>query len=235
MNEIILEFLFGTGEYTQAIPLPLAFGLASTAASFLPKIFGGGAAKRARRSAEAQQRRISNLRANRQKIINPYSGVSDLSSMINNPFANLQVATQAAEMQAEQTDIGLASTLDVLRATGRSAGGATALAREAARSKQGIAASIEQQEAVNARLRAQGEQVATQQRMAEAQRMQQADVFGKTFMFQAQEQRDVADLSRASALQQQYLQQETDIRGAQTAAQGQILGSAFSAMPGMMG
>ena len=31
----------------------------------------------------------------------PYQNVSDLSGMLSNPFANLQVATGAAEMQAE--------------------------------------------------------------------------------------------------------------------------------------
>ena len=75
-----------------------------------------------------------------------------------NPFNNLSVATQATEMQMQQTDQALANTLDTLRATGTSAGGATALARAAAQSKQGIAASIETQEAKNQELIAAGEQ-----------------------------------------------------------------------------
>ena len=37
----------------------------------------------------------------RQELINPYQNLS-------NPFANLSVATKAAEMQIEQTDIALA-------------------------------------------------------------------------------------------------------------------------------
>ena len=36
----------------------------------------------------------------------------------------MSVATQAAEMQMEQTDIALANTLDTLMATGAGAGGA---------------------------------------------------------------------------------------------------------------
>lgn len=192
-------------------------------------LFGKSRAKRLEEKAAAQGRKLDNMLANRQAVINPYSGVSDLSSMITNPFANLQVATQAAEMQAEQTDIGLASTLDVLRATGRSAGGATALAREAAQSKQGISASIEAQEVQNARLRAQGEQTAMSMRMSEAQRMQEADILGQTFMFQTQEQRDVADLSRVSAMQQQYGQQAMDIRAANRAMAGQIIGGVLGA------
>ena len=57
----------------------------------------------------------------------------------------------------EQADIALANTLDTLRATGASAGGATALAQAALQSKKGIAASIESQEVQNEKLRAQGE------------------------------------------------------------------------------
>jgi hypothetical protein len=193
-------------------------------------LFGKSRAKRLEEKASAQGRKLDAMLANRQAVINPYSGVSDLSSMITNPFANLQVATQATQLQAEQTDIGLASTLDVLRATGRGAGGATALAREAARSKQGISASIEQQETQNARLRAQGEQMAMQMRMGEAQRMQEADILGQTFMFQTQEQRDVADLSRASAMQQQYGQQAMDLRAANRAMVGNIVGGVTGAL-----
>ena len=75
--------------------------------------------------------------------------------MLSNPMANLGVATQAAEMQVEQADISLANTLDTIRATGASAGGATALAQAALQSKKGVSASIEQQEAQNEKLRAQ--------------------------------------------------------------------------------
>lgn len=60
---------------------------------------------------------------------------SDLSGMASNAYSNLSVATQAAEMQAEEADIALANTLDTLRATGSSAGGATALAQAALQSK----------------------------------------------------------------------------------------------------
>ena len=57
----------------------------------------------------------------------------------------------------EETDKALANTLDTLRAQGSSAGGATALAQAALRSKAGIAADIEKQEVGNERLKAQGE------------------------------------------------------------------------------
>lgn len=189
-------------------------------------LFTNNAAQRAQRRATEASTKLEGLLANRQEIINPYAGVSDLSSMITNPFANLQVATGAAEMQARETDISLASTLDAIRASG--GGSATALAQAAARSKQGIAASIEQQEAQNARLRAQGEQQAMQMRMSEAQRMQEAGILGQTFQFQAQEQRDVADISRQAALQQQYEQQYQQAKANQSRLLGSIFGTVGS-------
>ena len=126
--------------------------------------------------------------------------------MMSNPFESLGVATQAAEIQAEEADISLANTLDMLRATGASAGGATALAQAALASKKGVSASIEQQEAQNERLKAQGAQnliqakVSEQQRLqnvaiTEGQRVQQADAQGKLFKFEAQEDRDNSDIA----------------------------------------
>ena len=195
-------------------------------------LFGKSRAKKLEEKAAAQGRKLDNMLANRQAVINPYSGVSDLSSMITNPFANLQVATQATQLQAEQTDIALASTLDTLRATGSGAGGATALARAAAASKQGISAQIEAQEVANQKAAAEGQAMTMQMRMQEAQRMQESDILGQTFMFQTQEQRDVADISRASAMQQQYGQQSMDIRAANKAMIGNIVGGVASAFTG---
>ena len=140
--------------------------------------------KKARKAQRAQQAQIASLEANRQEIIDPTANIKDLSSMITNPFANLQVATGAAEFQAEQSDLSLASTLDTLRATGAGAGGATALAQAALRSKQDIAANIQQQEAQNARMRAQGEQRANQLRLQEATRVQAARASGQEFMLE---------------------------------------------------
>ena len=74
------------------------------------------------------QSKLNELEANRQEIIDPYENVTDLSAMLSNPFANLSVATQATEMQMEQTDIALANTLDTIRATGGGAGGAVVVA-----------------------------------------------------------------------------------------------------------
>ena len=188
-------------------------------------VFSAIAAGKARKAQNKAQRKLDEQIKNRQKIINPYENVSDLSGLISNPFANLQVATGAAEMQAEQADISLANTLDTLRATGSGAGGATALAQAALRSKQGIAANIQQQEAQNAMARAKGEAGAMQMRMAEAQRMQESDILGKTVMFQAQEGREVADISRSAGMVQQYGQQRADALGAMGANTGAVIGA----------
>ena len=80
-----------------------------------------------------------------------------METPIYNPYDNLSVATQANQIKMEETDKALANTLDTLRAQGSSAGGATALAQAALRSKAGIAADIEKQEVGNERLKAQGE------------------------------------------------------------------------------
>ena len=172
------------------------------AVSVIGGIFGSSRARREARRREAQARalesKLNELEANRQEIIDPYENITDLSSMLSNPFANLSVATQATEMQMEQTDIALANTLDTIRATGGGAGGATALAQAALQAKKGIAANIEAQEAANEKQRAQGEATLQQQRMAEAQRQQQADVAGAQFTFQQQEAREMQQLNRLS-------------------------------------
>ena len=193
-------------------------------------LFTNNAAKKAEKLMSNAQDNLNQALASRQAIINPYAGVTDLSGLISNPFANLQVATEAAEFQAEEADLSLASTLDTLRATGAGAGGATALAQEAARSKRGVAASIEQQEAQNERLRAQGEQQAQQARKAEQQRLQSAQAMGAAYQFEAQEDRTVADLSRASAMMQGASQQYMDAR-----ASGGLLGGILKAAAGGIG
>jgi len=191
-------------------------------------LFGASSADRQRRAAAREkaklQKKLDSLEANRQEIINPYEGVESLSSMISNPFANLGVATQAAEMQAEEADIALANTLETIRATDASAGGATALAQAALRSKKGVAANIEQQEANNEKLRAQGEQQMQQAKLAEERRLQQADVAGQQFVFGQREAREMQQLDRTAAMlgaqQQREAQAQSDKTGAITGAIG---------------
>jgi hypothetical protein len=197
-------------------------------ASIVSGIIGFGsarkAARKAKREAKRLQRKLNALEANRQEIINPYEGFENLTSTMSNPFANLGVATQAAEIQIEEADISLANTLDTLRATGASAGGATALAQAALRSKKGVSASIEQQESQNEKLRAQGEQQLQQQKTAEERRMQQAEASGKQFVFGATEQREQQKLDRTASLLAQA-----------KAAAGQAQADQTSAITGALG
>jgi len=220
------------------MPIPLvAAGLITGGAQILSGIFGSSQAARARRAAAAEKKRLSNklesLENSRQAIVNPYANVENLSGMIDNPYENLGVATQAAEMQAEQADIALANTLDTIMATGASAGGATALAQAALQSKKGISASIEMQEAQNEKLKAQGEQQAQQLKMQETARVQGLEARGKEFMFNAQETREMQQLDRVSAqlagAQAREAQARADQTGAITSAIGGVA-STFGSM-----
>lgn len=189
-------------------------------------------AARKEREAKRLEAKMNHLEENRQEIIDPYANVTDLSGMLSNPFANLAVATQATEMQMEQTDIALANTLDTIRETGGGAGGATALAQAALQSKKGIAANIESQEAANEKQRIAGEQQLQQQRMAEAQRQQQADVQGDQFTFGTQENRDVAQLDRLSNQIGALRGQAAASRQSATAAMTGAIASATGSLAG---
>jgi len=167
-------------------------------------IYAGRAAKEATRNATREKNRLTKkldfLENNRQEIVNPYAGVTDLSNMISNPFANLSVATGAAEIQIEEADVSLANTLDIMRATGSGAGGATALAQAALRSKKGVSANIEAQEKANQDKQAQGEQFMEQRLVGEQKRLQQADVEGEAFVYGEQEKREQQQLDRTASL-----------------------------------
>ena len=137
---------------------------------------------------------LMNIRSQRAEILDPSSAVTDISDTFFNPYANLGVATQAAKMQMEQTDAALANTLDTLRATGSGAGGATALAQAALQSKREVTASIEQQEAKNQQLKADGDAQLQKMVASEKQRVQAAKAAGMEFTFSAEEARTNADL-----------------------------------------
>jgi hypothetical protein len=212
-------------------------GVVGAVGSVVGGIFGRKAAKRAARAAAKRraklQAKMAQLEASRQEIINPYEGVKDLTSMISNPFAQLSVATKAAEIQIEEADISLANTLDTMRATGASAGGATALANAALRSKRGVAASIEQQEKSNEDKRAAGEQAAQNKKQQEQQRMQTADVAGRQFVFNQTESREMQQLNRVAgqlgAAQQAVSQANSDATAATLGMIGGITSSISSA------
>jgi len=194
-------------------------------ASIAGGLFGSSAAKKRERAAAKEakrlQNKLNNLEENRQDIVNPFQ---DMSAMISNPFANLSVATGAAEMKIEEADISLANTLDTIRSTGASAGGATALAQAALRSKKGVAASIEMQEKQNEDKRAAGEKQKQDALMQEGQRVQQ----GEAWEFAQREQRQMQELDRTAAMlgasRQAQAQAQSDQTGAMTGMFGSLAG-----------
>ena len=255
MIEFLEISLFGQGDVQMALG-PAAVMIGGALLNVAGGLFGAGKAKKAERAAAREKarlnRKLNYLENNRQAIINPAEGVTnlsglaqDLSSQLSNPMANLSVATQAAEMQVEQADISLANTLDTIRATGSGAGGATALAQAALQSKKGVSASIEQQEAQNEKLRAQGEQQLNQMRMqegarvqglqiAEGGRVQGMEMQGKQFAFQAQESREEGKLDRTSAqlagAEARQAQASADRTGALTGMIGGLTGIASAGL-----
>ena len=214
------------------------------------------AAKRNQRRYAADRKKataeIASLEKNRQKVINPYDNFSNLSSLakdlsgnFSNPYNNLSVSTAGASMQAEEADIALANTLDTLRASGASAGGATALAQAALQSKKGVAASIEMQEAQNEKMRAAGDErlqaAQTQEQVrvqgveiGEGRRMQQADAMGRSFQFNKQEARDN---SKMTFLRNSYSTANAGIKGARTAKANAVgeIASSFGSLADSVG
>ena len=223
------------GALEEILTNPKVIGLAvNTTQGFLAK----GKADEQTSIIEANQKALQDVIDSRQEITNPYQSVSaykptDNSDMFKNPYENLRVATKAAEIQMEQTDIALANTLDTLRVSGMGAGGATALAQAAAQGKQGIAASIEQQEINNQKLKAQGEAQVQAQKAAEKARVQgieaseqgrvqAAQAAGEQFMFAAQETRTNADLDRAQQEVDTAKAQQLQYQSDSSAAFGQV-------------
>ena len=77
-------------------------GFIGAGTQILGGLFGMGAAKKRERAAAAEkaslQRKLNNLEANRQAIVNPAEGVTnlsglakDLSSSLSNPFENFDI------------------------------------------------------------------------------------------------------------------------------------------------
>ena len=208
----------------------------SAGVSIVGGIIGGGRARRAKRRAARKLRKMNakmkQLEANRQEIINPYEDSTNLSSMMSNPMANLSVATQATEMQMEETDQALANTLDTIRQTGGGAGSATALAQAALKSKEGIAANIEAQEKANEQAKQAGEQRLQDAKIAEEKRMQGLDAAGKQFVYQEKEGREMMQLNRLQSqidhMQGIKAQASRDQTAALTGAISGVAGAASS-------
>ena len=234
-------------------------GVIGAAGTIASGLIGMGAAKKIERSAAQNKARLgaelNQLESSRQAIINPYETTKDMSSLakdlsgtLSNPYANLGVATNAAKFEAEQIDVSLANTLDLLKDTGAGAGGATALAQAALKAKQGISSNIESQEANNEKLKAQGEANLQEAKMQEkqriqgvqldeARRVQSAEAAGKSFMFGARESRENQKLDRVagqlSGAEAQEAQAQADRTGALTGMIGGLSSIAGSMAGGM--
>ena len=209
-------------------------------------------AMRGARNAKSDAKfKLEATRRNRREITNPYAGVtdlsglaSDLSSQITNPFNNITVSTAAAEFQAEETDIALANTLDTLEQTGASAGGATALALAALKSKQDIAATISEQEATNSRMRAEGEAAMNREKVAaqtryqdtlieQKTRVQDSEIAGEIFQYQAHEARSNADIEMYAGLYSGHAANEAAARQAKGAASASMIGGIGNIVGGL--
>ena len=153
--------------------------------------------------AEGYLEEVERLRNNRQDLKPTLKNVNNPFTGMENPYNKLSVATQAAKMQAEQADISLANTLDILRETGKGAGGATALAQAALKSKQNISASIEKQEVNNNKLQAKGQLTID---MAKAQSQQSYDIASaneRIELAKTAEKRELVEIARQQALANQ--------------------------------
>jgi len=186
-------------------------------------------ARRQDEIAEQQQAALAALEADRPVMTNPYADMENQFEDLNNPYANLTVATEAFKMQAEQADQALANSLDVMMETGQAAGGATALAQAALQSKRGIAASINAQESQNNKMRAEGQASVEKAKAQGAQRLQemmgQADMTVQKDAIAFQESK----MDRAATLADNAMQNAADARGARIAAISGIGQSVVSA------
>jgi hypothetical protein len=214
-----------------AMPWPLvAMGLLGVGGQIISGIKAKNEAEKAKRNANTLRTQLTDLEKARQDVFDSSDDIRALGDTLSNPYANLSVATQAAEMQAEQTDIALANTLDAVRAGGYGAGGATALAQAAARSKQGISASIEQQEVNNEKLRAEGEDRLQTQRLS----IEEAAINAEGQAWARQEEREMTQLDRKQAEIDQALGQQaqsnSDSMGAFTGAFGSLTSLGMSSM-----
>ena len=231
------------------IAVAVTSAVVGIAGSVVGAVSAGKSERRARTNKNRLTGELEELELKRQTVINPYEGVTDLSSMVSdlssiasNPYANLAVSTAAAEMQIEEADIALANTLDTLRATGASAGGATALARMALESKKGVAASIQQQETNNQKLRADGEANLQQIQLGEAKRVQSTKlkgaerledkkVSGEIYEFETREKRQKEQLNRKQSQITGAAMQE----GAALEAKGAAIAGGISAVGNVAG
>ena len=209
--------------------------IAGTAATVgaITKIAADKKARKEEARALDYERQLESFESSRQKVLNQGAEIRALKSQIFNPYANLAVATKAADQQIEQTDQALANTLDSINRAGSGAGGATALAQMAAQSKAKVSANLEVQEVGNQKLRFQGEaeMQISKMKMEQAALSEEAGAWGR------QETRDLATMDRLAGLQENAQAQAMAYRmgGNEAMMAGVSSGTdSASSIPGMM-
>ena len=160
--------------------------------------------------ARRQEKKLEQLERMRPPVVDQSQKIRNLKSQVFNPYEQMGIAMKGVEMQIEQQDQDLANTLDAINKSGTSAGGATALARAAAEGKAKVAASIENQEAANQKLKITGEANRLKQQMD----LEQLALTEEINAFDRQETRDLAKLDRTSALADQSNQNAADLYAA---------------------
>ena len=212
MEQIIYEFLFGTGEHQLAIApalLAAAPGLIKAAGS----LFGGGKRKAAQKAAQAEQSAAKEALQN-QQFTNTYKN-------LENTAEDLTVNQQAAQFEAQQADASLANIVDSAAQSGGPVD-YTALAGQALGAKQQASASIAQQEAANQQARAQ-QAASNQQLEAQGAAQLQQDQYA-----QKQQLFNVANTELQAANQAQQ-QARADLVGGLAGAAGGAVGAAKGA------
>lgn len=183
------------------------------------------AAKRSKEEGKAQgdiaaqqQAALDAMVETRPEFKNPYENMTNHFENLDNPYANLTVATEAFKIQADQADQALANSLDVMMETGQAAGGATALAQMALQSKRGIAASIQAQETQNKAMAAEGEAQIQTQKAQGAQRLDEMKAQGDIMEQQDAINFHEAQMDRTAKLFDNASQNQADARAARTQA-----------------
>ena len=167
-------------------------GTASLAVGIYQAVDSNQKAKKADKKRKKEKQRMKEFEKSRQPVINQADKIRATKNMLSNPYANLGVATQAADIQVQETDKALANTLDTIKQSGMGAGGATALAQAAAQSKAKVAANLESQEATNNKLAAEGEATLQKQKVNIENKALQEE----TSAWGRQEDRDIVQLNR---------------------------------------
>jgi len=178
--------------------------LAGLGAKMLPSLIGGIGSLFGKKK---RKKEFNNAKGAYDQAKQSYKDFDfeNLYSDLENPFEDLRVSTEAAEFQSQQSQQGLAQSLDALRGAGGGTGAAAvaqAMAQQQAKTQQQIAAGISKQEVANERLAAQG-QFQMQSQEAKAGMDIQGKEFDRESTIFGMEQQNYAAALEAKAKQRE--------------------------------